>query len=277
METPKNRIYEFRGFRLDTGKRLLKDGSESTVALMPKVFDTLVFLVENAGTVVSKDELLAAIWPDTIVEENNLTQNISSLRRTFGEKPGEHRFISTIPGRGYKFVAEVICPEEIATAGTAEIPNAFAEPVPTLDPPEHSGLDHGPTTASSAGWDAYRKSLAVAGIVVVGAAIVLGVYLAGSNGPAAAAPVRSIAVLPFSNSGGIPDTEYLSDGIAENVINALSRITDLKVLARNSTFRFRQDQSDIRSIGTQLDVDAVVTGDVRQLGQEFAGDFTSSG
>lgn len=98
--------FEFEGFRIDPAKRLLFGADDLTVPLMPKAFDTLLLLVEHSGEVLEKDLLLSRIWPDTVVEENNLTQNISVLRKALGEKPGEHRFIVTVPGRGYKFVAE---------------------------------------------------------------------------------------------------------------------------------------------------------------------------
>src|SRR5215211_383831 len=107
MNELQTHIYEFDNFRIDTAKRLLLKGENETVPLMPKAFETLLYLVQNSGKVIEKDELMAAIWSDTIVEENNLTQNISALRRVFGEKPGEHRFIVTVPGHGYKFVPEV--------------------------------------------------------------------------------------------------------------------------------------------------------------------------
>src|SRR5215213_8074866 len=107
MNEPLAQIYEFGDFRLDAAKRLLLKGDGEPVALTPKVFDTLFYFVRHAGKIIEKDELMAAIWTDTIVEENNLSQNISILRRALGEKRGEHRFIATIPGRGFKFVAEV--------------------------------------------------------------------------------------------------------------------------------------------------------------------------
>ena len=107
MNEPQTQIYEFGGFRVDAAKRLLMQRSGETVPLKPKVFETLLYLIQNSGKVLDKDELLNAIWTDTIVEENNLSQNISILRRVFGEKHGENRFIVTVPGRGYKFVASV--------------------------------------------------------------------------------------------------------------------------------------------------------------------------
>ncbi len=107
MNEPQTHIYEFDDFRLDAAKRLLLKGVDEIVPLMPKAYDTLLYLVRHSGKVIEKDELMREIWADTIVEENNLTQNISILRRVFGEKPGEHRFIVTVPGHGYKFVASV--------------------------------------------------------------------------------------------------------------------------------------------------------------------------
>ncbi len=98
--------YEFEEFRLDAGKRLLSRSGE-VVPLVPKAFDILRVLVARHGETVSKDELFEAVWNDTIVEENNLNVNISALRKVFNEKPREHRFIVTVPGQGYKFVAEV--------------------------------------------------------------------------------------------------------------------------------------------------------------------------
>jgi DNA-binding winged helix-turn-helix (wHTH) protein/tetratricopeptide (TPR) repeat protein len=100
-------IYEFGDFRLDAAKRLLLKRGGEAVPLTPKVFDTLLYLIEERGTVLTKDELMAAIWPDTVVEENNLGQNISKLRGVLGESRGEHRYILTVPGRGYRFVADV--------------------------------------------------------------------------------------------------------------------------------------------------------------------------
>src|SRR5688500_17805966 len=108
MTAGKHQLYEFEGYVLDADKRLLYRFDAFAVPLMPKALDILLYLVQRAGTVVEKDELMSAIWPDTIVEENNLTQNISALRRALGEKHRENRFIATVPGRGYKFVADVV-------------------------------------------------------------------------------------------------------------------------------------------------------------------------
>jgi DNA-binding winged helix-turn-helix (wHTH) protein len=100
-------VYEFEGFRLDTARRQLLDRGGEPIVMPPKVFDTLQYFVEHRGKLLDKDELLAALWSGLVVEENSLNQNISILRKTLGEKPSEHRFIVTVPRRGYQFVAEV--------------------------------------------------------------------------------------------------------------------------------------------------------------------------
>jgi Tol biopolymer transport system component/DNA-binding winged helix-turn-helix (wHTH) protein len=100
------RFYDFGIFRIDTSKRLLlKDGEP--VQLTPKAFDTLLLLVENKGRLVSKDELMSRLWPDTVVEEGSLTRNVYLLRKALGEAPQQHLYIMTVPGQGYRFVADV--------------------------------------------------------------------------------------------------------------------------------------------------------------------------
>src|SRR5262244_2212862 len=100
------RFYEFGPFRVDTVKFVLtRDGEVAPLNL--KAFEILLALIENRGQVLEKNELLQRIWPDTVVEENNLARNISALRKALDEHPGEHQYILTIPGRGYRFVASV--------------------------------------------------------------------------------------------------------------------------------------------------------------------------
>lgn len=101
------RFYQFGPFRIDTAKRLLLREGEA-LPLTPKAFDTLLLLVERSGELVTKDELISRLWPDTFVEEGSLTRNVSALRKALGEDPREHRYIVTIPGQGYRFVAKVV-------------------------------------------------------------------------------------------------------------------------------------------------------------------------
>src|SRR6266498_2493612 len=107
MNEPQLEIYEFDEFSVDVSKRLLTKDDGGQIPLPPKVFDTLLYLIRHRGKVIEKNELMREIWTDSVVEENNLNQNISILRRVFGEKPGEQRFIVTIAGHGYRFVPEV--------------------------------------------------------------------------------------------------------------------------------------------------------------------------
>ncbi len=129
MTGPAPDIYEFGDFRVEPTKHLLLRKGEP-VALTPKVFETLLYLVRHQGDLVEKDDLIRAVWPDTVVEENNLNQNISALRRVLGESRGENRYIATVPGRGYRFVAAVRSPA--GSAGVAPIPSIAVLPFKPL-------------------------------------------------------------------------------------------------------------------------------------------------
>ncbi len=240
-------IIGFDGFRIDPAKRLLFNGDVS-IALMPKAFDTLLYLAENSGRVVGKDELLREVWSETIVEENNLTQNISVLRKVLGEGPREHRFIATVPGQGYKFVSDVRKIEQVNEPAS----------ISDEEQPENANGLFG--TLKGRFW---FFTLAFV-IVTLGW---LGVYL--TRDTVGKSPFRTIAVLPFVNGGEDPNAEYLSDGIAESVINNLSGISGLRVMSRNSAFRFKSNQSDIISIARTLGVETLMTGDIRQIGEQF--------
>src|SRR5699024_8222462 len=111
-------IYEFGPFRLDAGeRRLARDGQ--IVELRPKAFELLLILVREARHVKSRDELMEALWPDTIVEEHNLTVNINLLRKLLGDDRGR-RYIETVRGYGYRFIAEVTRPETAVTAAETD-------------------------------------------------------------------------------------------------------------------------------------------------------------
>lgn len=102
-----NRVYEFGGFRLSATRRLLFSAAGDPLPIKAKVLDTLLYFVEHPGVVLDKSTLMRAVWGDSVVEENGLNQHVSTLRRVLGERPGENRFIATVPGRGYQFVASV--------------------------------------------------------------------------------------------------------------------------------------------------------------------------
>jgi TolB-like protein/Tfp pilus assembly protein PilF len=125
MERPETYIYEFDDFRVEPGRRLLLGRDGRLLPLTPKAFDTLIYLVQHTDVVLDKETLMRAIWGDTAVEENNLNQCISALRRVLGEKRDEHRYIVTVPGRGYRFVAPVNKRKPPVIASSAE-------PIPSI-------------------------------------------------------------------------------------------------------------------------------------------------
>src|ERR1043166_1765949 len=165
MDQQDNHSYEFGRFRLKVAERvLLREGE--LVPLTPKVFDILVTLVEHGGQVVSKDDLMKRVWPNTFVEEGNLTQNISLLRKALGETAGGVQFIETVPRRGYRFLAETSEPSGNGS-GSLSVPG----PVGSI-----------PNTAKqSAALKTTRIFVLVAGLVVVS---IIGVVYFTSAGKA---------------------------------------------------------------------------------------------
>ena len=234
-------IYAVDNFRIDAGRRLFFSGGEGPIPLPSKVFDTLLYLVTHNGLVIEKDELIAAIWPDTIVEENNLNKNISALRLLLGEKPAEHRFIVTVPGRGYKFVADV------RRIGNETIPETLA--------PE-AGTQRRPSR---------KSAIAVAGLI---AATAIAVLTFGYSYFKNQRPIHSIAVMPFVNDSGNADLEYLSDGMTETLIASLSKLPDLQVKASSSVFRYKGSTAT-QTIGRELNARVVLYGRVVQRGEDL--------
>lgn len=197
----------FGPFRLSVSRReLLRN--DAPVSLGSRAFDLLLALARQQGSVLTKDELLAEVWPDTVVEENNLQVQISALRKVLGEEPEGSRYLLTVPGRGYRFVAPV---QRMPPTPSKRPP---LEPVGSLPLPEKP----------------------------------------------------SIAVLPFANLSGDPEQEYFADGMAEEILTALSRCTWLFVIARNSSFTYKGRAVDIRQVGHELGVRYVLEGSVRRGG-----------
>src|SRR5262245_29558197 len=167
-------VFTFSGFSLDPRKRLLFGPDGRALPLSGRAFDTLLYLVEHPNQLIDKQALMKAVWPNVVVEENNLNQNISIVRRALGETAGEHRFVVTVPGRGFRFVPAVErLDEALATkpnatgasktsvglptpidAGTAEPANGRA---PQSDEPPISGAAARPTDAGP--WRAWRWRL----------------------------------------------------------------------------------------------------------------------
>lgn len=233
--------YQFDGFSLDaTRRQLLFNGKQ--VPLTSKAFDTLLMLVRRCGTTVSKLELMNSVWADTAVEENNLTQQISALRRALGERPHDHRFIVTVPGRGYCFVAEIsrdYAQDQFESAGNRESTIAKRRFIGW-----YARVDRG----AIGGY-----ALAILMIAFVCGSVVLSVFRNfGSNRP------QSLAVLNFKVSE--TGDEFIGTGISETLRARLGSVQDLTVRPGDSV---SADQ-DALAAGRYLQVDTVVTGSVQR-------------
>lgn len=195
--------YHFGDFTLVSREhRLLRSSDE--VALRPKAFETLLYLVERHGHTVRKDELLDAVWAKTHVSEAVLTHCIAEVREALHDDPRSPRFLKTLPKVGYAFIADVMSPS----------PGGDASPFLRETPKRP--------------------------------------------------PTSTIAVLPFANLSADPEDEYLGDGLSEELINGLTKVPELRVVAHSSSFSFKGKTMDVREIGRQLGVGSVLEGSVRR-------------
>ena len=198
-------LYRFGQFALDARKRTVSR-ADSPVSLTPKAFDVLLFLVQNPNRLVTKEELLQAVWGDTFVEEGNLTQYISHLRKALGDNSEDTRLIVTIARKGYQFTADVTAAEAADTAIEAAVQ------VSTLKSPADEAIPKAPKN--------WRK----AAVVGASAALLVVVCFAAWRHFGGMTPPWSqkimLAVLPFENLTGDPTKEYLADGLTEETISA---------------------------------------------------------
>ncbi|HEX8494584.1 MAG TPA: winged helix-turn-helix domain-containing protein [Pyrinomonadaceae bacterium] len=294
-------FYEFGPFRVDTLKRLLlRDGQ--TVPLTAKAFDTLLTFVQHSGQDLDKDELMRTVWPDTIVEENNLTQNVSVLRKALGESKSEHRYIVTIPGRGYRFVASVreVCDAEGQRRVDAESPvrvdaltqrrgesiktngngatasNAEAEYLnqPLTSEPGSATLpDFSPRQRVNASSRYSSASLLKSAAFVIALVGILGLvaywWIANRARPAPHPPVPpgSIAILPFKALGMNAGEDYLGLGMADALITKLSNLQQISVRPTSAVTKFSgESQTDPVAAGRELNVDLVLEGSIQRAG-----------
>ena len=258
MDSPDNHRIAFAEFELDLAHRkLYRDGK--SVALYAKAFDLLVFLVERNGEVVPKGEILDQVWPDQFVEEANLSVQISALRKALGESKNESRFLVTIPGVGYKFVADVRTDDE----GEMVLERRTIERVSVSESVQDDAPKQLPGSRSSR----RRWIYALGGLALV-LLSGLGLYKFFNSTPTQR--VTSLAVLPFVNQQEDPSLEYLNQGLAESVIDSLSELSDVRVMSRNSAFRFQGNEPDAKRIGSELNVDAILTGRITTIGDDLS-------
>jgi TolB-like protein/DNA-binding winged helix-turn-helix (wHTH) protein/Tfp pilus assembly protein PilF len=255
-----NHLFAFGPFQIDAAeRRLTRDGTP--VPLTPKAFDLLLVLVEQGGHLVTKDALMQRVWPDVVVEEANLAVHISTVRRALGDRNGDGQYIETVPKQGYRFREPVR--KVIARTGAVppiEAPPSVVPAVPPIEPLRPAS----PSTRFGRRARRYGfVALTVAAAVVVFVAYKASALRRGTRGRPS---VRSLAVLPLKNLSRDPEQEYFSDGMTDELITELARISQLRVISHSSVGRYKDSQRPLPEIARELGVDAVVEGSVSRSG-----------
>jgi len=244
-------VYRFQGFELEPTERRLSESGRA-ISLTPKVFDTLVLLVERAGQVVSKDELMKALWPRGFVEESNLTKHIWFIRRALGDREQDPHIIETVPKAGYRFIAPV-------TVGAAPVRGPSAPlPLVAVVPPASSSPR------------ARRALWAVGGIATIGLAILVGAYLIDRQGPKSPHSGRTVAVVGFSNLSGNAKDAWLGPALSEMLATELTVTNEVQVVPDELVHNASVDLTlpvaggfSAQTLGRlrrRLDADYVITG-----------------
>jgi DNA-binding winged helix-turn-helix (wHTH) protein/TolB-like protein/Tfp pilus assembly protein PilF len=270
-------FYEFGPFLLEPSERLLLRSGES-VPLPPKAFDTLLLLVQNSGHVLSKDELMKTLWPDTFVEENNLTQHVSMLRRALGEGAGESGYIETVPRLGYRFIVPV---REVAGNGDAELllrrhtrthivlHEQEEEEVTSSEASEDLAVtaESSPRQRKSSATRKWIVVSAVAGVAALAA--VAFIVLRSGRISLRPNPPRTLAVLPFRNLKSDAESQFLSYSLADAIINRLGYVNEISVRPSSYVAKYRDGDVDPRVVARELHADAVLTGNYIKEGDRL--------
>ncbi|HTS36723.1 MAG TPA: winged helix-turn-helix domain-containing protein [Candidatus Solibacter sp.] len=261
-------LYEFGPFQLDASRRVVSRSGE-TLALTSKSFETLLLLLRNRERVLLKDEMMKALWPDTFVEEVNLAQNISALRKALGESPGENRYIATIPGKGYRFVGEVR--EGGDEAGDLILQRRTTSQViiqEEVDDGKGSGALALPAPAANGRW-------VVAAIALLGAVVAAYAWKISRSAPEER--IQSLAVLPFHSlsagegvSRGLnEDDEHLGLGVTDAIITKLSNLHQLSVRPTDVSLRYADPKADPANAAHEMGVDSLLTGKIQKSGDRL--------
>jgi TolB-like protein/DNA-binding winged helix-turn-helix (wHTH) protein/Flp pilus assembly protein TadD len=261
MSSLTNNLYRFGDFSLDAQGRVVMRGEEA-VPLTPKAFDVLLLLIQNSGRIVTKDELMKAVWPDSFVEESNLTQTIFMARKALDET-ADRRYILTVQGQGYRFLVPVA--EADKHGAEIHAPVAVADERDERRVPEIQVESHGQGAKN------WRAAVIIIVIVIAGVAFVLtGAYAIwpgrARRGPAEQTGRIMLAVLPFENFTGDAGQEYFSDGLTEEMISQVGDLdpSHLGVIARTSVMQYKHSPKSIPQIGRDLGVQYVIEGSVRR-------------
>ncbi len=255
----------FGPFRFDRHRHALfrcaEGGQRHRVSIGNRALDVLAVLIAGSGDLVSKEEIMTAVWPDTVVEDANLTVQISALRRVLGREGGWESCIQTVSGRGYRFIPRVT---------RAEAPPAESQPDQTF---RQNDATEASTGSPEAGLRA-RRSLAIAGIAL--AALLAGTGLWMLRGavtpqattvagtPAVADRRQSGIVLPFENSSGNPAQDELAARLTREVTNIIARSDDMPTIPEMTAAAYRGKAGDLRAIGRQHDVHFALVGTARR-------------
>jgi DNA-binding winged helix-turn-helix (wHTH) protein/TolB-like protein len=263
--------YEFGPFVLDTIQHaLLREGA--AVPLTPKTYDTLLILVQNCGRMLSKEELMEALWPDSFVEESNLTQQVSMIRKALGESASEPRYIVTVPGCGYRFVAELKAtaydePSDRRVSGKPVL--QFASDAQGLAAAPARVDLNGASVPAIAVSDAplpFRIPstllvVAVSAVLFVVAAIVVARFPSALRyKPLQTVTPRSLAILPLQNIRQDTASDFLGFSLADAVITKLDYVSSLTVRPSTAVEKYRGKLIDIASVGSDLKVETLLTG-----------------
>jgi TolB-like protein/DNA-binding winged helix-turn-helix (wHTH) protein/Flp pilus assembly protein TadD len=276
-DTRGTEVFAFAGYCLDPRRRLLFGPDGRSVPLSARAFDTLLYLVEHPNQLIDRQSLIAAVWPGLVVEDNNLNQTIALVRRALEETAGEHRFVITVPGRGFQFVPAVSRHEANKSLDGSGNGHRTLDTLPTVKSP---GVDNSATVSLPATRVASKRRIPLRRWLAV-ALLAAGLSIAGYRfapsflrhatvvtppSASVAAPEPSIAVLPFDDMSEKKDQGYFADGLTEEILNLLTTIPELKVIGRTSSFRYRDKSEDPRTVGAALGVSYLAVGSVRRSG-----------
>src|ERR1700678_624150 len=258
MPSVNNNLYAFANFSLDPQNRVLRR-SGATVPLTPKAFDLLLVLVQNAGRIVSKDDLMKAVWPDSFVEESNLTQTVFMVRKVLDET-ANRRYIQTVQGQGYRFLVPV---KEATLEGPEGEPPGTDRPVAASETVEVREVPAGPSPPQVKSWRPLVIACAAVALVLI---VVFAIWPRHSRVSPAEPGKIMLAVLPVEHFTGDPGQEYFSDGLTEEMISQLGNLdpAHLGVIARTSVMHYKHSQESISEIGKNLGVQYVIEGSVRR-------------
>jgi TolB-like protein/DNA-binding winged helix-turn-helix (wHTH) protein len=278
-----NKAFEFGPFRLEVReRRLTREGH--AVPLRGRVFDTLYALISRHGRLVTKDELMADIWPDSVVEETNLNHNICVLRRALGEKATGQKYVETVPRQGYRFVAKV---KELADPVERTLPHgwktgkpdphiresesAALSPAPNPDSPKEAAYGSKPRPPASRGpGGPHQRMISLLAVSVLFIAVYFGIEQFDSKRGASDSRII-LAVLPFENLTGDPSQKYIADGFSHEIVSQLGRWNTARigVIAHSTTRAFEQTDKPIAEIGRDLRANYLVEGSVRRYRDRY--------